>query len=122
MDDSLDVFAAHGVGGLTGALLTGILATATINPGGADGLLYGNPGQLWIQAVSILAVAAYSGIITFLLLKLIGLIMPLRADKDEEGHGMDIVAHGEQAYATGEGAVLLDFDETPEHVNGKIYS
>ena len=122
LDDSLDVFAAHGVGGLTGALLTGVLATTAINPGGADGLLYGNAGQLGIQAISILAVAAYSGLITFVLLKLIGLVMPLRADKDEEGHGMDIIAHGEQAYATGEGAVLLDYEETPDHVNGKIYS
>ena len=122
LDDSLDVFAAHGLGGLTGALLTGVLATTAINPGGADGLLFGNPGQLWIQTISILAVAAYSGTITFVLLKLIGLVMPLRADRDEEGHGMDIVAHGEQAYGTGEGAVLLDFDESPEHVNGKVHS
>ena len=110
------------MGGLTGALLTGVLATTAINPGGADGLLYGNAGQLGVQAISILAVAAYSGLITFVLLKLIGLVMPLRADKDEEGHGMDIIAHGEQAYATGEGAVLLDYEETPDHVNGKIYS
>ena len=112
LDDSLDVFAAHGIGGVAGALLTGILATTVINPGGADGALFGNLEQLGIQVLSIVVVAAYSGIITFLLLKLISLIMPLRVDEEAESEGMDIIAHGEQAYATGEGAVLLKDEET----------
>ena len=120
LDDSLDVFAAHGVGGISGALLTGVFASAAF--GGNTGLFDGNAAQVGIQAVSILAVAAYSAIATFLLLKFIGLFAPLRTDADSEGLGMDISAHGEEAYATGEGAVLLNVEETPEHVNGLMNS
>ncbi len=118
LDDSLDVFAAHGVGGISGALLTGVFASVAF--GGAEGMIDGNAAQVGIQAVSILAVAGYSGIVTFLLLKFIGLFAPLRADAQSEGLGMDISAHGEEAYATGEGAVLLNDEEAPEHVNGLI--
>lgn len=119
LDDSLDVFAAHGMGGIMGALLTGVLATTAINSGGANGLLFGGGvTQLGIQALSVLAVAVYSGVLTYLILKLVGLITKLRADSSDEGLGMDIVAHGEEAYATGEGAVLLNESEAPERVNG----
>ena len=118
-DDSLDVFAAHGMGGIMGALLTGVLATTAINAGGANGLLFGGGvTQLGIQALSVLAVAVYSGVLTYLILKLVGLVTKLRADSSDEGLGMDIVAHGEEAYATGEGAVLLNEAEAPERVNG----
>ena len=105
-DDSLDVFAAHGVGGMTGALLTGIFAQATWN-GTADGLLFGNAGQLGIQALSILAVLAYSGGITFLILKVMGSIVEIRASTRDEGLGLDVMYHGEEAYTSGEGAVLI---------------
>ena len=118
LDDSLDVFAAHGVGGITGALLTGVFASAAF--GGSAGLFDGNAAQVGIQAATIAAVAVYSGVATFLLLKIIGLFVPLRADAKSEGLGMDISAHGEEAYATGEGAVLLIDEEAPEHVNGLI--
>ncbi len=119
LDDSLDVFAAHGMGGIMGALLTGVLATTAINSGGANGLLFGGGvTQLGIQALSVLAVAVYSGVLTYLILKLVGLMTKLRADSSDEGLGMDIVAHGEEAYATGEGAVLLNEAEAPERVNG----
>ena len=102
-----------------GALLTGVLATTAINSGGGDGLLSGGGfTQLGIQALSISAVALYSGVLTYLILKLIGLLTKLRADSSDEGLGMDIVAHGEEAYATGEGAVLLNESEAPERVNG----
>ena len=110
LDDSLDVFAAHGVGGLTGALLTGVFAEAAVN-GSVDGLLFGNVAQFGIQALSVLAVFAYSGLLTFLILKAIGLVMPLRAADRDEGLGLDIADHGEEAYSHGEGAILLLDDE-----------
>jgi len=123
LDDSLDVFAAHGMGGIMGALLTGILATTAINSGGADGLFYsGSFGQLGIQALSVAAVAVFSGVVTYIILKLVGLITQLRAEVSEEGMGMDLVAHGEEAYATGEGAVLLNEAEAPASVNGLTHT
>jgi ammonium transporter, Amt family len=110
LDDSLDVVAAHGLGGTVGALLTGVLAEKAWN-GTVDGLAFGNPGQLGIQATAVLAAIVYSGIGTFLLLKLIGAVVPLRAPNMEEGLGMDVSQHGEEAYADGEGAILV----LPEH-------
>lgn len=80
-----------------GALLTGVFAQQSIN-GMADGLLYGNPGQLGIQATAVVAAIVYSGAVTFILLKVIGAIMPLRASLEEEGIGMDLSQHGEEAY------------------------
>ncbi len=115
LDDSLDVFgvhavggivAAHGVGGLTGALLTGVFAEASWN-GIADGLLFGNPMQVVIQAVAILAVVAYTAVATFVILRAIGLVTALRVSDGAERVGLDVAEHGEQAYTTGEGAVLL---------------
>ena len=103
LDDSLDVLAAHGVGGMTGALLTGVFAQASLN-GVADGLLFGNPGQLGIQAVAVAAVVVYSGAMTFVLLKLIGLVIPLRATAADESTGLDITQHGEEAYLHAEGS------------------
>jgi Amt family ammonium transporter len=113
LDDSLDVFAAHGVGGISGALLTGVFANAEAS-GAVDGLLRGNPGIMVPQIISILAVIAYSGVMTFLILKTIGLVLPLRGTAKEESLGMDLLNHGEEAYASGEGAVLL----LDEEING----
>jgi Amt family ammonium transporter len=96
-DDSLDVLAAHGVGGTVGALLTGVFAQKAFN-GVADGLLYGNPGQLGIQAAAVLAAMIYSGVVTFVLLKLVGAIFPLRATDAAESEGLDTTQHGEEAY------------------------
>jgi ammonium transporter, Amt family len=106
LDDSLDVVAAHGLGGTVGALLTGVFAEKAWNTT-ADGLLFGNPAQLGIQAAAVLAAAAYSGVLTFALLKLVALVVPLRADANDEGIGMDVSQHGEEAYADGEGAILV---------------
>jgi Amt family ammonium transporter len=106
LDDSLDVVAAHGLGGTVGALLTGVLAQKAWN-GTANGLLFGNPRQLAVQAASVLAVAAYSGLATFGLLKLIAAVVPLRAGAREEGLGLDVTQHGEEAYTRGEGAILV---------------
>jgi len=106
LDDSLDVVAAHGLGGTVGALLTGVFAEKAWNTT-TDGLLFGNPAQLAIQAAAVLAAVAYSGVLTFGLLKLIAVFMPLRAQANEEGLGMDVSQHGEEAYAEGEGAILI---------------
>lgn len=114
-DDSLDVFAAHGVGGISGALLTGVFASTTWS-GGANGLLFGNPAQVGIQAFSIVVVFAYSAALTWLILKGIGLFMRLRPPVDKEGLGLDIVDHGEEAYTEGEGAVLVLTDNGSEDV------
>jgi ammonium transporter, Amt family len=110
IDDSLDVFAGHGVGGLTGALLTGVLAQKLWNPAGSNGLLFGNPHQLAVQALACLSAAAYAGIMTFAILKLLGLVMSLRAVPRLEGVGMDLSQHGEEAYASGEGSILVHPD------------
>ncbi len=106
LDDSLDVVAAHGVGGTVGALLTGVLASKVWN-GTVDGLVFGNPAQLGIQALACLAVIAYSGLGTFAILKLVALVAPLRVNAHDEGLGLDVSQHGEEAYARGEGAILV---------------
>jgi Amt family ammonium transporter len=113
VDETLDVLAAHGTAGLTGILFIGFVAQLAWN-GKANGLLYGNAGQLGHQAIAALAGPAYAFTATFLLLRLIGLFMPLRATEHEEALGMDIVQHGEEAYATGEGAILLSTEATLE--------
>ena len=103
LDDSLDVVAAHGVGGAVGALLTGVFAQKSLN-GIADGLLFGNPGQLGIQAIAVGAAIVYSGIMSFILLKLVGLVFDLRVSDQDETTGLDINMHGEEAYIHGEGS------------------
>jgi Amt family ammonium transporter len=102
LDDSLDVVAAHGLGGTVGALLTGVFARKAFN-GVADGLLFGHPAQLGIQAVAVIAAIVYSGAMTFVLLKVIGAIVPLRAKEDDEMTGLDVSQHGEEAYVHAEG-------------------
>ena len=105
LDDSLDVLAGHGVGGLTGALLTGVFAEQIW--GGTNGLLFGRPEQLGLQAIGALAAIAYSGVLSFGLLKLVSLAIPLRAADRGQGVGLDITEHGEEAYTHGEGALLV---------------
>ncbi len=112
LDDSLDVVAAHGAGGVTGALLTGVFAQKSWN-GVADGALFGNGRQLIVQAAAILATILFSGAATWGLFKLIALVSPLRASAREEGLGLDVSQHGEEAYTRGEGAILLLPDVKP---------
>jgi Amt family ammonium transporter len=102
LDDSLDVVAAHGVGGTVGALLTGVFAQKALNTV-ADGLLFGNPAQLGIQAVAVVAAIVYSGVMSFVLLKIISLVVPLKAESPDEATGMDVSQHGEEAYVPAEG-------------------
>jgi ammonium transporter, Amt family len=118
IDDSLDVFAGHGVGGLTGALLTGVLAQKIWNSAGNDGLLFGNPAQLGVQVIGCLSAAAYAAIMTFVILKGLAVVMSLRAVPRVEGVGMDVSQHGEEAYASGEGSILVPPDAAipPERV------
>jgi ammonium transporter, Amt family len=110
VDDSLDVFAGHGVGGLTGALLTGVLAQKVWNPAGADGLLFGHGKQLALQALGCVSSAAYAALMTFAILKALSLVVSLRAVPRLEGVGMDVSQHGEEAYASGEGSILVHAD------------
>ena len=96
-DDSLDVFGVHAVGGIIGAILTGIFADASLGGVGlAEGRSIG--GQVWIQAKSVLFTLVYSGVLTFVILKIIGLMLPLRATPDEENEGLDLVLHDERGY------------------------
>jgi Amt family ammonium transporter len=102
LDDSLDVVAAHGLGGTVGALLTGVFAQKALN-GVADGVLFGNPAQLGIQATAVAAAIVYSAVGSFILLKLVGVIIPLRAERRDETTGLDVSQHGEEAYVHAEG-------------------
>lgn len=97
-DDALDAFGCHGVGGMWGALATGLFATKTVNELGADGLLYGNPHQLLVQLIGVAATIAFAVLATWLLLKLVGLLTELRVSPEEEEMGLDITVHGEKAY------------------------
>jgi ammonium transporter, Amt family len=106
VDETLDVLAAHGVAGFFGILFIGFFAQASWN-GVSDGLIYGNSAQLADQAYAALAAPVYAFVATFLLLKVIGAVMPLRGEDRDEALGMDVIHHGEEAYATGEGAILV---------------
>ncbi len=99
IDDSLDVWAGHGIGGLTGALLTGVFAEKAINAAGADGALFGNPHQLVVQLIAVLAVGVYSFLATWIILKVLtALKFPLRVSASDEAQGLDMAVHGESAY------------------------
>jgi Amt family ammonium transporter len=106
LDDSLDVLAAHGVGGIVGALLTGILAQKKWN-GVANGALFGNPRQFGIQLIAVIATIAFSAVMTFVILQVMTLMVRVRASAHEQGIGLDISQHGEEAYSRGEGAILI---------------
>ncbi len=106
VDETLDVLAAHGIAGFTGILFLGLVAQVGWN-GVADGLFYGDAGQFWSQVLAVAVTPAYAFIATFILLKLVGAVMPLRASEHDEAVGMDVVYHGEEAYASGEGAILV---------------
>jgi Amt family ammonium transporter len=106
LDDSLDVVAAHGLGGATGAILTGVFADAAWS-GGPSGLIAGHGAQVLTQIASVLIVLAYSGTATFVILKLLALVMPLRISVRDEKLGLDVSDHGEEAYTHGDGAILV---------------
>ncbi|MBI5949538.1 MAG: ammonium transporter [Chloroflexi bacterium] len=108
LDDSLDVVGVHGVGGMWGALATGLFANAAVSGiPFADGLIHGNPQQLWDQSVGIVAVGAYSFIVTFVILKVLDLTVGIRVTEDDEELGLDVTQHGERAYNSDEAGVAL---------------
>jgi Amt family ammonium transporter len=109
VDETLDVLAAHGSAGFLGILFIGFVAQKSWN-GVSNGWIYGNLDQLGHQALAVLVTPAFAFTATFILLKLIGLVMPLRGPEPDESLGMDVVHHGEDAYPSGEGAILV----TPE--------
>ena len=99
-DDSLDVFGVHGIGGLTGTLLAGILAVGAVSataadPGGVKGLLEGNPHQLLAQVYGVLVTLVWTGALTFVILKVVSAIVPLRVRREDEIMGLDVTQHGE---------------------------
>ena len=98
-DDSLDVVGIHGLGGTWGALATGLFASSRVNPDGANGLFFGNPGQLWIQFVSVLVTCVFAFVMTLVILKILDGTMGLRASEEEEVRGLDITQHSETAYS-----------------------
>jgi ammonium transporter, Amt family len=106
LDDALDVVATHGTGGIVGALLTGVLASRAWGSQ-SDGLFFGHPAQLGVQALAVAATLVYSAGMTAGILILIKAILPLRAAAGEEGLGLDVSQHGEEAYAREEGAILI---------------
>lgn len=97
IDDSLDVWAAHGMGGLTGAILTGVFAEKAINSAGNNGLLFGNPSQLLIQILAVAATMTFAFVGTFLLMKALA-PFGLRVSEKEEEDGLDLSVHGEEGY------------------------
>jgi Amt family ammonium transporter len=98
-DDALDVVGIHGIGGIWGALATGLFASLAVNPGGANGLFFGNPNQLVIQATAVGATMAYSFIGTLIILKIVDVIVGLRVTTEEEVQGLDITQHSEIGYS-----------------------
>ena len=98
VDDALDVFGVHGIGGIWGALATGIFATVAVNSAAADGAAFGNFSQLGVQAIAVLASVTYSAVMTFVILKVINVFVGLRVPEDEEVLGLDASQHREAAY------------------------
>ncbi len=97
-DDALDAFGVHGIGGIWGALATGLFATTAVNSAGANGLFYGNPALLWIQLKAVLVTLAYSGVMSFILLKIVDVVLGLRASEQAERIGLDLTDHRETGY------------------------
>jgi Amt family ammonium transporter len=97
-DDSLDAFGIHGIGGLIGALLTGVFAQKAINENGS-GLIDGNPGQLWVQLIAVAATAVYACVVTFVIVTIVKAVVGLRVTENDETEGLDLTQHGEQGYS-----------------------
>jgi len=98
-DDSLDVVGIHGLGGTWGALATGLFASTVANPDGANGLFFGNPGQLWIQFLSVVVTCLFAFAMTFVILKVLDLTMGLKVSEEEEVRGLDVTQHSEAGYS-----------------------
>lgn len=110
-DDSLDAFGIHGVGGTFGAIATGFFATTAVNEAGADGLFYGNPELVFTQLIGVAASWIAAVVMSYVILKVVGAFLPLRATEEEEINGLDISEHGEKAYAYQD--LLIEYTGTP---------
>jgi ammonium transporter, Amt family len=99
LDDALDVFACHGVGGVWGTIATGLFASSIVNSAGPNGLVFGNPGLVLVQLIAVAVVAAFCFVGSYVLLRAIAIFTPLRVSSQEEHDGLDISQHGEEAYA-----------------------
>ena len=108
LDDSLDVFGAHGIGGISGSLLTGVFASVAWGAGADGGLR-----QLGIQLLAVLVAVGFSALGSYLIAQLVGLVVPLRAAAPAEAQGLDVPMHGEEAYTDGEGAILIPVTSSP---------
>ena len=97
-DDTLDAFGVHCIGGFWGAMAVGIFATKLVNSGGADGLLLGNPGQIWIQFIACATTIVYTGIATLVICFVVDKIIGIRVPQEEEIMGLDLSQHHERAY------------------------
>jgi len=97
-DDALDAFGCHGIGCIWGVLATGLFASKAVNPAGANGLFFGNPAQLGIQAIAVVVTIAFSGTMSFIIIKAISIFIKLRENETVEEDGMDVSQHGESAY------------------------
>lgn len=98
-DDALDAFGCHGIAGIWGSIGTALFASKLINPAGADGVIYGNFSLLKVHLISAASVALYAAVVTFIILKVIGLFTKIRTEKEEENVGLDVSIHGEEAYS-----------------------
>jgi Amt family ammonium transporter len=103
-DDSLDVVGVHGVGGTWGAIATGLFASKAVNGAGADGLFYGNPGQVGVQVVAVLATMVLAAVMTAIILKVVDALVGLRVTEEDEVSGLDLSQHSETAYTLGGGS------------------
>jgi Amt family ammonium transporter len=117
-DDSLDAFGVHGVGGLTGALLTGVFAQKAMNDAGADGLLAGNARQLGVQALACATTGVYALGMTYILLKVIDATLGLRVSEGDEREGLDATQHGEDAYGQSTAGASSDYGDV-SHGGGR---
>jgi Amt family ammonium transporter len=113
-DDSLDAFGVHGVGGLAGALLTGVFAQKALNDAGADGALFGNVKQLGVQALACAASGVYAAVLTLGILKVIDATIGLRVAESDEREGLDTTQHGEEAYGESSGGVSHEREDEGE--------
>ncbi|HUF93081.1 MAG TPA: ammonium transporter [Candidatus Limnocylindria bacterium] len=102
-DDSLDVVGVHGVGGTWGAIATGLFASTAVNAAGGDGLIYGNPGQLWTQLIAIATTMVLAVVGTYVILKIVDALVGLRVTDEDEALGLDLSQHSETAYSMGGG-------------------
>lgn len=114
LDDALDVFPCHGIGGIVGMLLTGIFATKTVNSGGADGWFYGNPSFFFTQLKGVVIVVIFSFTVSFIIFKLINLIQPIRVSSEDEEEGLDATQHNEQYM---QGTLILANGKETENTN-----